>query len=313
MLLIRNIVFFFLLVFGLMLIPGRNVLAVADVAFYGPVVWEYLEILCGFGPRYFNSDGIQRTRELIIKTGQRYAAETRIQRFNHIPESGGKPIDLLNIELRFGPKEGRPLLLGTHYDTRPRSDEDPDPENRLKPILGANDGGSGTALLLGLARALSEKPPSHPVVLVFFDGEDFGEKGSTEYLLGSKYYASIVKLQPELERPAAVLVLDMVGDKNLEIYPESYSVKSAPQLVKKVFLLAREKHGLTQFKDSVKYSIIDDHIPFTLLGIPAMVLIDFDYPHWHKQSDTLENCSSESLMAVFYVMMDLINEWTGRL
>tara|TARA_B100000686_G_scaffold249098_1_gene259042 strand:- start:4856 stop:5794 length:939 start_codon:yes stop_codon:yes gene_type:complete len=306
-------IFCFSIVVILLMTSLRFAGATSEGRSYGPVVWEYLETLCEFGPRFFNSLGLKKTRELILDTGRKYAMRTKSQHFSYSPESGKTPLKLVNIELRFGPLEGRPLLIGTHYDTRPRADEDPNPANRLKPILGANDGGSGTALLLGLAKALNENPPFYPIVLVFFDGEDYGEKGSTEYLLGSQYYAEDLKLKSESEWPSAVLVVDMVGDRKLEIYRESYSMKSAPHLMNLIFSLARDKRGLTQFKNSIKYSIIDDHMPFTLLGIPSAVLIDFDYPHWHKQSDTLEQCSLESLMAVFSVLMDLVAEWKGKI
>ena len=179
--------FSLILTSGIFLTSGSFALATKDFSIYGFDLWQYMETICGFGPRYFNSEGLRKTRELILETGRRFADQTNIQSFSYSPESGGESLKLVNIELRFGLGDGRPLLLGAHYDTRPRADEDPNPANRSKPILGANDGGSGTALLLGLAKALNQNPPSHPVVLVFFDGEDFGRKGSTEYLLGSKY------------------------------------------------------------------------------------------------------------------------------
>ena len=279
---------------------------------YQTIVWNYFQTLCHLGPRFPGSKGHGKTRELIIETGKQFAGQTLTQKFSYHPVNGGEPISLMNIEFRFGLTRERPLLIGTHYDTRPRADEDSDPSNRNKPILGANDGGSGTALLLGLAQALHKKPPSYPVSLVFFDGEDFGRKGSVEYLLGSEYYAKQIGKEKIFPKPLAVLIVDMVGDRQLEIYRESYSMKSAPRLMDQVFSIARQKNGFNQFKDEVRHSILDDHMPFGLLGIPAMVLIDFDYPYWHTLKDTPEKCSQESLMAVFKVLNDLIEEWSGN-
>ncbi|NIQ01568.1 MAG: M28 family peptidase, partial [Nitrospinaceae bacterium] len=205
-----------------------------------------------------------------------------------------------------GTTPGRPVLIGTHYDTRPYADEEPDSRLHSRPILGANDGGSGTAVLLGLAEFLHHHPPSRPVHLVFFDGEDFGPKNSGVALLGSTQYARRLVASVDQEQwPYCVLVVDMVGDRDLQIYRETNSLKSAPWLVDILFQAAREKK-LPQFRDKVRYTIYDDHYPFIKIGIPSALLIDFDYPPWHTLEDTLEKCTPESLFAVFSVVVEAL-------
>lgn len=289
----------------LLLIPAKG--GSDELQSYSPTLWTHLEILCSFGARNPGSPGHLETRQYIKQIGQKFADKVVEQAFNYRTVEN-KQLRLLNIELRFEGKEGgRPILLGAHYDTRPFADEDPDPKLRNKPILGANDGGSGTAVLLALAQYLHENKPRKPVRLVFFDGEDYGQKLSGEYFLGSTWYAAQVNNSAKSDWPLCVLVIDMVGDQDLEIYKEINSVKSAPSLVDLIFSVA-ERKGVQQFNPKTKYSIRDDHIPFLQMGIPSAVLIDFDYPHWHKQEDTLDKCSEESLFAVFSVVAEALNE-----
>lgn len=291
--------------YGLMLIPkqGRTL----EITQYKSLLWEYLETLCDFGPRNPGSTGHLRAREFIKHIGSRFADQVEEQEFIYQPGEGA-PVTMVNIELSFAGREaGKPVLLGTHYDTRPYADEEKDRSLHLKPILGANDGGSGTAVLLALAHYFSVNKPRRPVRLVFFDGEDYGYNTGAGRLIGSKHYAEQLESKIREDWPFCVLIVDMVGDRQLEIFRESYSVKSAPWLVNKIFRQA-EMLGHRQFKNQIRYSLLDDHIAFSLLGIPSALLIDFDYPHWHKLSDILENCSPESLFAVFEVVANVVGE-----
>ena len=201
---------------------------ILDSKKYSRIIWNYLETLCAFGPRNPGSEGYRETLNLIRKVGEKYADQVVEQPFLVRTSSEGTQA-MTNLELRFqGTQGGAPILIGAHFDTRPFADEDPDPANRLKPILGANDGGSGTAILLGLAQYLSQHPVARPVHLVFFDGEDFGAKGSGLNLLGSTYYAQQLAKQERV--PYWVLVIDMVGDKDLQIFKETHSPVSYTHL-----------------------------------------------------------------------------------
>jgi glutaminyl-peptide cyclotransferase len=274
---------------------------------YEKILWGYLEKVYSFGPRYSGSEGHQKLQNFLVNEGNRLADSTRSQSFFHRPK-GGLPVPMNNIEFRFeGKIKGqKPILLGGHYDTRPFADEEEDPKKAVKPILGANDGGSGTALLLGLAHYFAKNKPYRPIHIVFFDGEDYGEKGSKHYFLGSKYYAKNLR-KGNSDWPTWVAVFDMVADKNLEIYRENYSMKSASWLVDEIFNASRKVEGGDRFINEKRFSILDDHYPFILRNIPSVLIIDIIYPDWHKESDTLDKCSSKSLYTVFKVFVETLN------
>jgi glutaminyl-peptide cyclotransferase len=274
---------------------------------YSRVIWKYLETLCDLGPRNPGSEGYRETVKLIRKVGEKYADQVVEHPFS-VRTGKDTSQAMVNMELRFeGTKGGSPILIGAHFDTRPFADEDPDPEKRSLPILGANDGGSGTAVLLGLAQYLNQHPSARPVHLVFFDGEDFGTKGSGLNLLGSTYYAQELAKQERSQWPYWVLILDMIADKDLQIFQETYSLKGSASFLDKIYRVAREQ-GVHSLIEKTKYTLYDDHYPFHKMGIPSTVLIDFDYPYWHTHEDTLDKCSIESMMSIFSVVVKTIEE-----
>jgi glutaminyl-peptide cyclotransferase len=297
------VVSMFFVLFGSLPSFGSSI----DSKKYSRVIWGYLETLCSFGPRNPGSQGYRETLSLIRKVGEKYADQVVEYPFL-VRTSMSSSEEMVNLELRYyGTKGGAPILIGAHFDTRPFADEDPNPEKRSEPILGANDGGSGTAVLLGLAQYLSQHPVERPIHLVFFDGEDFGSKGSGLNLLGSTYYAQQLVQEKKDKWPYWVLVIDMIGDKDLQIFKESYSLKGSSSFLDKIYRVARDQ-GAQSFKDEIKHTIYDDHYPFHRIGIPSTVLIDFDYPHWHTLADTLDKCSIESMFSVFSVVMQTIED-----
>ena len=269
---------------------------------YSKKSWTYLEKLVEFGPRYPESLGYKKTIALIREVGEKFADEVEEQKFSL--RVSDRKITMRNLILKFkGTEEGRPIILGAHYDTRPFADEETDRKLKRQAILGANDGGSGTAILLSLAEYYREHRPKRSIYLTFFDGEDYGAKGSGEVLLGSIYYAKLLEPLPEDQRPYCVLVIDMVGDRDLEIFKEIHSIQSGNWLLDILYETAKANE-FPQFNPNSKYKIYDDHYPFARIGIPSVVLIDFDYPHWHKMTDTLDKCSPESLFAVLSVVVN---------
>jgi Zn-dependent M28 family amino/carboxypeptidase len=252
--------------------------------------------------------GYEETLQLIRQVGAEFADEVVEHPF-FIKQHDGRQRQMVNIEFIFyGNKEGRPVLLGTHYDTRPFADQESDPTLQNYPITGSNDGGSGTSVLLGLAQYLKEYPVSQPIRIIFFDGEDFGQSGTDEMFLGSKNYANYLRKNLQKKWPLAVIIVDMVGDKDLEIFKETHSIASGPKVLDRIYNVARRINSF-QFNEKSKYTIQDDHLPFARLGIPSVVLIDFDYTYWHKLSDTLDKCSPKSLSAVFSVLVRVLSEW----
>ena len=178
------------------------------------------------------------------------------------------------------------IILGAHYDSRLMADKDPDPKKQLQPVPGANDGASGAAVLLELGRVLP--PNSVPVWLVFFDGEDQGNlPGWEEWSLGARGFVETFTLKPR-----AVVIVDMVGDYNLNIHQEK---QSSQRLINEIWQVADELGYGQYFLDERKYSIMDDHVPFLEAGIPAVDIIDIEYRYWHTSYDTAENVSPVSL------------------
>jgi Zn-dependent M28 family amino/carboxypeptidase len=198
-----------------------------------------------------------------------------------------------NVVATRGGPSGPAIILGAHFDTRQFADQDPTLANRKLPVPGANDGASGVAVLLEIARSLPADSKI-PVRLVFFDTEDQGDLPGWDWILGSKVYA-----QSLTSTPLAVVVVDMIGDADLNIYQER---SSNPALVKTIWQSAADL-GYAQFIPQPKYSMIDDHTPFLEKGYPAVDLIDFDYPNWHTIGDTPDKVSAASLKAVGDVLI----------
>ena len=213
-----------------------------------------------------------------------------------------------NLVISAGPPGGRRLWLGAHYDTRPRSDRERDPERARQPLPGANDGASGTAVLLHLAELLALSPPPRGVDLIFFDAEDYGREGDLAgYCLGSAALAAAWRgFGSPLAggRPEGLIVVDMVGKRGLSVPMEANSLRFAAPWTRAVFERADEL-GLDAFVPVPGPAVHDDHIPFLQAGVPAVDLIDFDYPEWHTLGDTPAACSPASLEAVGRLLLDL--------
>jgi Zn-dependent M28 family amino/carboxypeptidase len=192
-----------------------------------------------------------------------------------------------NVVGRYGEGDAPPILLGAHYDSRPVADRDQ--ASPTEPVPGANDGASGVAVLLELARVLPGDDLSRPVWLAFFDLEDGGGAAGGEWIQGSRAFAA--DLTP---LPAAAVVVDMVGDADLQLREE---MNSDPLLRETIWQTAASL-GYDSFIPSLGYSMLDDHRPFIDRGIPTVLIIDFDYPYWHTTHDTLDKVSAESLEAV---------------
>jgi len=182
-------------------------------------------------------------------------------------------------------------LVCAHWDSRPTADRDPDPSKRSLPVPGANDGASGSAIVLELARALADNRPPRGVILVLFDGEDYGARVE-DMLLGSRYFA-------QHYQGSAIefgVLLDMVGDRSLRIPIEGYSQQRAPQVVTRIWNAATAVGSLAYVNERGP-SVQDDHIPLLDAGIPCIDAIDMTYAYWHTTADTPDKCSAASLAA----------------
>lgn len=264
-----------------------------DLEFDGTQALQNVEYQTSLGPRTPGSSAHAETESWIEAELIDYGWKTEIQEehvMGHL---------IKNIVAWRG--AGEPwIIIGAHYDSRIYADQDAVEENRVLPVLGANDGASGVAVLLELARVLP-KDINKRIMLVFFDAEDNGSITGWDWILGSSAFAENLGSDPDLY-PDAVIILDMIGDSNLNIYKE---YNSDTKLIREIWHQAENLGYTDYFIPEYKYHIYDDHVPFLELGIPAIDIIDFDYPYWHTTNDTLDKVSAESLQ----IVGDTIYHW----
>jgi hypothetical protein len=246
--------------------------------FDGQEAYQWVLEQCGFGPRPPGSTNLRLLGDFILEAVEGYGWSTEVQEFVY------QEVPLRNLVASKG--SGPLVILGAHYDTRPFADYDP-PETQSQYILGANDGASGVAVLLELARVLNMDLVPYEVRLVFFDAEDSGRLDGWPFSVGAKQYAEALD-----EAPKYVIVVDMVGDHDQRLYWEGYS---DPELNQEIWQLAAELGYQEQFIPQIGWQIIDDHLPFVDRGWTAIDIIDFEYPHWHTTQDTADKVSAESL------------------
>lgn len=271
--------------------------------FDGAAAYDLVQRQVAFGPRVPGTPGHRRMSDW-METYLRERADTLlVQRFDHVAVDG-ETLPLVNLLARFRPEAGPSTLLLAHWDTRPTADSATDPDDRDQPIPGANDGASGTAVILQLADMLAANPPPRAVDLLLVDGEDYGDFGlGKDVFLGSRYFVAHL---PDGFDPRFGVLLDMVGDRDLDIYIEGHSNRLAPEVVNLVWDIAARAGFGDVFHRRVLHTINDDHIPLNEAGIPTINVIDFDYPYWHTLQDTPEQVSASSLDVVGTVMTRLL-------
>ncbi len=251
-------------------------------AFSGEAAYQDVIAQMKMGPRTPGSQAHQQAVDWMIEQFNEAGWQTEIQ----TTERMGHPIQ--NVVAKRG--SGKPwIILGAHYDSRMAADQDPSLALRDQPVPGANDGASGVAVLIELARSLP-KNLDKQVWLVMFDAEDQGNLPGWDWILGSQAFADSLQTKPD-----AVIVVDMIGDADLNIYKER---NSAPALLDAIWAEADTLGYGVNFIPQYKYSMLDDHTPFLKKGIRAADLIDFDYHYWHTTQDTADKVSAASLEAV---------------
>ncbi len=250
-------------------------------AFSGELALRNVEKQLSFGPRYPGSVGHGLLQQWMVDELLKLGWSIEQQAFEH------QGVQLVNVIATHPANRGsHPIILGAHYDTRRYADNDP--VDSQAPVPGANDGASGVAVLLEIARVFSVDPPVD-LVLAFFDAEDQGHIDDWGWDVGSRYFVEALDYHP-----SAVVIIDMIGDKDLHIPVE---LSSDPGLVDSLWASA-ETLGYQAFTREPGPSMIDDHIPFIQAGIPAALIIDFTYPAWHTTSDDLDQVSFQSLHVI---------------
>jgi len=280
---------FFLLIVGLLLMGAavwyayslRSQPEAVPVIFDGQRAYADVQTQVAFGARVPGSEGHARVQEWIGEELVKAGWQVEVQE----SEALGHPIQNIVAKRSAEPPQ---IIIGAHYDSRMFADNDPDPAQHTSFVPGANDGASGVAVLLELARSLPKE--TVPVWLVFFDAEDNGRIQGWDWILGSREFVKNNSIQPR-----AAIVVDMIGDADLNIYKER---NSNPELTDEIWAVARELGHESKFIPEYKHSMIDDHTPFLEAGITAIDIIDFDYPYWHTVQDTPDKVSAESLQAV---------------
>jgi Zn-dependent M28 family amino/carboxypeptidase len=213
---------------------------------------------------------------------------------------------MTNLIVSWHPNSTRRILICTHYDTRPIADQERDRANWNKPFVSANDGTSGVAFLMELGHHMKDIPCEFGVDFVFFDGEEYVFEpgfGGDKYFFGSEHFAEqyLKERNQRKHRYDAGLLLDLFAGKNAQLKVEVYSFESARPLVEQVWGIAKSV-GAKSFKFEAGYEVQDDHLALIRAGIPTIDIIDFDYPHWHKLSDTPDKVSGEQMAEVSKVI-----------
>lgn len=280
---------------------------------------------CNFGSRAPGTDAHEACRKWLVQQLQNLADKVVKQDFTSNTPMGG-PFDFENIVGYFeGTSQDDPLLLAAHWDSRPIADQDPVVANRQTPILGANDGASGVAVLLELARLLKEHQPDRPVMVALLDAEDSGMADEKQmpymgFCIGSNHLASNWP-ENELPWPEEMILLDLVGADAVsnprlqtngqigapQFKLEGYSLQSAPALVDDIWSAAEEL-GHTAFVRTNQGQVTDDHKPFIDKGVAAVDIIHFSPPpaEWHTVDDTPEHCSAATLYQVGDTLVDVV-------
>ncbi len=286
--------------------PGENGPTPGSPTFDGAKAMALVDTQVAFGPRVPGTKPHEAQAAWMIARLDSLADTVEVDRFTDSLPTGEK-LPLTNVLAKFRPHETRRILLLTHWDTRPHADKSPDPANRSKPIPGANDGGSGTAVLMELAALLKNDPPPMGIDLLFVDGEDYGTIEDNEMFLGATRFAK--SLGPK-NRPIYGVLLDMVGDADPDFPVEANSASAAEVVVHKVWQAAARLGYRKYFPETVGPSLYDDHIPLNQAGLPTVDVVDFDYGpdnrYWHTLQDTPEHMSAKTLGMVGQVMVELI-------
>jgi hypothetical protein len=259
--------------------------------FNGDRAYADMQTQVAFGARTPGSDAHAKTLDWMRTELESAGWQVEIQQ----AQAMGHPIQNLVARRTDRPPQ---IILGAHYDSRIYANRDPDPNKWTQAVPGANDGASGVAVLLELARTLPKD--TDPVALVFFDAEDNGDIPGWDWLLGSKAYVAGMTAKPQ-----AVIVLDMVGDADLNLPMEG---NSDPTLRKSIWDTAAKLGYGNIFIPEPKYFIEDDHLPFLQAGIPAVDIIDIQYRYWHTTDDTPQHVSVQSLQIVGNVLWAWITQ-----
>ena len=290
---------------------------VVTTAFDADSCYAFCAKQCDFGPRTMNSEAHELCGQWIVEKFRSYGMEVTEQRatlmgFDDTPLQGN------NIIAHYQPQLSNRILLCAHWDSRPWADNDPDPANHTKPVMAANDGASGVAVMLEVARVLCADTCRLPIGIDFvcFDAEDWGtEDVSESWALGAQYWSETFKQQPSAAKPRYGILLDMVGGFGARFYQERLSLHYAPQVVERVWKSASIAGYSSFFPQEKGGGITDDHGPVNeVAGIPCIDIIPY-YPDcmessfgptWHTINDDMQHIDRGTLKAVGQTLIQVL-------
>lgn len=286
-------------------------LSLEDIPFDGQRAYEMLEKVCEIGPRASGTEGMLKQQELLYAHFEKLGATVEMQRFPARHPQTGETIELANMIVTWHPDRPKRMLLCAHYDTRPFPDNDPDPAKRQDDFIGANDGGSGVALLAEMGYHMPKFESKYGVDFVLFDGEELVYQDGDPYFLGSTHFAKEYRANPPEHKYYAGILFDMVADRELNLFKEKNSLQfpRARKIVEGIWGTA-QRLGVSEFVPAPRHEVLDDHMPLNQIAkIPTCDLIDFDYGpglrgpiYWHTTHDTPDKCSALSLAKVGWVV-----------
>ena len=279
--------------------PASEAQAAPKLSFDSNKAWEHLRKQVSFGPRPSGTPAIVETRRYIIEQLKAAGIESREQMFIGMTPLG--EVSMVNVIATIPGKRRERIAIASHFDTK---------LYREFRFVGANDGASSTAALLELGRVLKQRPNEFTIELLFLDGEEARmEWRGLDNTYGSRHYVEAAQKDKSLASLKALVLLDMIGDRDLKIRRDA---NSTPWLVESVWGAAAKIGHSSTFSNELT-TIEDDHLPFLRAGIPAVDIIDLENPTWHTPQDTLEFVSARSLQTVGDVVLAALPDIEKRL
>lgn len=265
--------------------------------------YNFLAKQLSYGPRVPNTDAHRKTGDWLVSELRRHGTKVTEQTAK-LRAFDGTILNARNILGQINPEAKDRILLLAHWDSRPWADQDPDLSKRKQPVDGANDGASGVAVLLEIARQLALNPVNKGIDILFVDAEDWGEEGDDDsWALGTRHFVN--NLPVEGYNPRFAILLDMVGGKDATFYREYFSEQSAPDVSEALWQAAASLGHGDMFVNKLGTAVLDDHVELIKAGIPAIDIIEYHgegqggfNPRWHTTGDTLEGISKATLGAV---------------
>lgn len=282
--------------------------------FDGDRAIKYLEELCNLGPRISGSDEMKKQQELLTKHFEKHGATITWQKFDGKQPSQAKAVPMANMIVSFHPDKKQRILLCGHYDTRPIADQETRIADWRKPFASANDGTSTVAFMMELAPIVKELKLEIGIDFVIFDGEEYiFDRVNDRFFLGSEHFATLYKQAQrgkdakEQVKYRAGILLDLFAGKDAKYPKEPNSNFFAGALLEDFWKVAAAEK-VASFVDEQGPEVLDDHIALNKAGIPCIDVIDFEYSHWHRLSDTPDKCSPVSMANVAKVFLAWVKQ-----